>query len=241
MKAKQTKEGCWWKGQFIEAYAGCQPNVSLDFNRGGLPGLSRTLKADTEAHAAGVCVEYYKKNNDDMSKFLRIIGIEFVRMDVPDGSSGGTGYCEYGVVKVSYDNGVEHTLSVPAYYNSLNGAWEELYKNVESCANPREAYELLRGAIGDVVRDASFDDLMEGFKYPKPIPQKIGNKIYRIRKLTSRECFRLMGVSDEDVDKIKAAGISESQQYKMAGNSIVVQVLEGIFTQMFRKDSDCLF
>lgn len=66
-------------------------------------------------------------------------------------------------------------------------------------------------------------------------------KVYRIRKLTSRECFRLMGVSDADIDKIKAAGISESQQYKMAGNSIVVQVLEGIFTQMFRKDDDALF
>lgn len=66
-------------------------------------------------------------------------------------------------------------------------------------------------------------------------------KHYRIRKLTSRECFRLMGVSDSDIDKIKAAGISESQQYKMAGNSIVVQVMEGIFAQMFRKDSDALF
>ena len=66
-------------------------------------------------------------------------------------------------------------------------------------------------------------------------------KIYRIRKLTARECFRLMGVSETDIDKIKDAGISESQQYKLAGNSIVVSVLEGIFTQMFRADSDCLF
>jgi len=66
-------------------------------------------------------------------------------------------------------------------------------------------------------------------------------KRYRIRKLTSRECFRFMGVNDEDIDKIKSAGISESQQYKMAGNSIVVPVLEGIFTQMFRLDDDALF
>lgn len=58
-------------------------------------------------------------------------------------------------------------------------------------------------------------------------------KRYRIRKLTARECFRLQGVSDSDIDKIKAAGISESQQYKMAGNSIVVDVLMGIFQQMF--------
>lgn len=80
--------------------------------------------------------------------------------------------------------------------------------------------------------------------FPSVIEQtnnKDMSKIYRIRKLTSRECFRLMGVSDSDIDKVKEAGISESQQYKMAGNSIVVQVLEGIFTQMFRKDSDALF
>lgn len=55
----------------------------------------------------------------------------------------------------------------------------------------------------------------------------------RIRKLTPRECFRLMGVSDADIDKIQAAGISKSQQYKMAGNSIVVNCLAAIFRQMF--------
>jgi DNA (cytosine-5)-methyltransferase 1 len=55
----------------------------------------------------------------------------------------------------------------------------------------------------------------------------------KIRKLTPRECFRLMGVSEEDIDKIQAAGISETQQYKMAGNSIVVPVLEGIFRELF--------
>lgn len=66
-------------------------------------------------------------------------------------------------------------------------------------------------------------------------------KRYRIRKLTTRECFRLMDVRDEDIDKIKATGVSESQQYKLAGNSIVVAVLEGIFTQMFRADTDALF
>lgn len=55
----------------------------------------------------------------------------------------------------------------------------------------------------------------------------------RYRKFTPRECFRLMDVSDEDIDRIQAAGISECQQYKMAGNSIVVAVLCGIFERMF--------
>ena len=54
---------------------------------------------------------------------------------------------------------------------------------------------------------------------------------FRIRKLTPRECWRLMGWKDEQFDKIK--GISNAQLYKMAGNGIVVNVLEAIFTNMF--------
>ena len=56
---------------------------------------------------------------------------------------------------------------------------------------------------------------------------------YRIRKLTERECFRLMDVDDADIDKIQAAGISKSQQYKLAGNSIVTNVLFHIFRKLF--------
>jgi site-specific DNA-cytosine methylase len=56
---------------------------------------------------------------------------------------------------------------------------------------------------------------------------------YRIRKLTPRECFRLMDVDENVIDTIQAAGISNSQQYKLAGNSIVVACLEKIFEQMF--------
>lgn len=60
---------------------------------------------------------------------------------------------------------------------------------------------------------------------------------YRIRKLTPRECFRLMGVDDKDIDAIQAAGISNSQQYKMAGNSIVVDVLYHQFVKAFIDNS----
>lgn len=67
---------------------------------------------------------------------------------------------------------------------------------------------------------------------------------YRIRRLVPRECFRLMDVSDEDYNKIKnyvkghrqngkPMYISESQQYKLAGNSIVVACMEHIFEQLF--------
>lgn len=54
-----------------------------------------------------------------------------------------------------------------------------------------------------------------------------------IRKLTERECFRLMDVNESDIDKIQDSGVSRSQQYKMAGNSIVVACMEGIFFNLF--------
>ena len=65
------------------------------------------------------------------------------------------------------------------------------------------------------------------------LPSELKGKKFRIRKLTPRECFRLMGVDDRDIDKIQAAGVSNSAQYKLAGNSIVVDVLFHIFRKMF--------
>ena len=55
---------------------------------------------------------------------------------------------------------------------------------------------------------------------------------YRIRKLTPKECWRLMGFADEDFEKAKNAGVSNSQLYKQAGNSIVVNVLMGILNNL---------
>ena len=65
------------------------------------------------------------------------------------------------------------------------------------------------------------------------LPKELQGKKFRIRKLTPKECFRLMGVDDEDIDKIQRAGISNSSQYKLAGNSIVVDVLYHIFRKLF--------
>lgn len=130
MRVKETIEGCWYKNKFIPVWGGLYDNTTMEFFRGALPGVSRTLKCDD---SACVCVEQLIKNDKEMAK------------------------------------------------------------------------------------------------------------VYRIRKLSPLECHRLMGVSDEDFYKMKDAGISDSQLYKMAGNSIVVNVLEGIFTQMFRVDNECLF
>ena len=55
----------------------------------------------------------------------------------------------------------------------------------------------------------------------------------RLRKLTPRECFRLQGVREHDIDTLLSAGISDSQLYKLAGNSICVDCMVGIFKNLF--------
>lgn len=56
----------------------------------------------------------------------------------------------------------------------------------------------------------------------------------RIRKLTPKECFRLMGFSDENYQAAKDAGVSNSQLYKQTGNSIVVDVLYYILVELYK-------
>ena len=59
----------------------------------------------------------------------------------------------------------------------------------------------------------------------------------RVRKLTPRECYRLMGFTDEQFDRSQAFS-SDSQLYKQAGNSIVVDVLYYIFGKLFEVDTE---
>ncbi len=58
------------------------------------------------------------------------------------------------------------------------------------------------------------------------------NQGLRIRKLTPKECWRLMGFDDEDFERAEKVN-SNTQLYKQAGNSIVVNVLMAIFKQLF--------
>lgn len=72
---------------------------------------------------------------------------------------------------------------------------------------------------------------MQGGGREPMIIDDVEAKKYRIRKLTPRECWRLMAFSDEDFDKAEKV-VSNTQIYKQAGNSICVCVLMAIFSQM---------
>lgn len=56
---------------------------------------------------------------------------------------------------------------------------------------------------------------------------------FRIRKLTPTECFRLMDVDNQDIEKMKQAGIAKTNLYKLAGNSIVVSCMFHLFRKLF--------
>ncbi len=74
----------------------------------------------------------------------------------------------------------------------------------------------------------ALDTCQGGNRQPKILAEDT-----RIRKLTPLECWRLMGFDDEDFHKAQQSGVSNSQLYKQAGNSIVVNVLEKIFKNLF--------
>lgn len=104
---------------------------------------------------------------------------------------------------------------------------EIISKNIETPVAIDEQNVKVRtdGLVGTIMTDGSS-------------PKK-NNRIccidWRIRKLTPRECFRLMGFTDEEFDRIH--NISNTQLYKQAGNSIVVNVLMAIFNELFNQNS----
>lgn len=64
------------------------------------------------------------------------------------------------------------------------------------------------------------------------------NKKYRIRKLTENECFKLMGFTSEDCNKCKEVGISKSQLYRQAGNSIITNCIQFIMEHLYKSQYD---
>ena len=87
-----------------------------------------------------------------------------------------------------------------------------------------------RGRVGQQV--AQTIDTGAGLAVVESIPN------FRIRKLTPTECWLLMGFTKDDIEKAINIGISNTQLYKQAGNSIVVDVLEHIFKNIFNENGE---
>ena len=96
--------------------------------------------------------------------------------------------------------------------------------------------QLKGGEKGRVVDRDGIGYTLTATEYKDPLKIAEHGNTYgvRIRKLTPRECWRLMGFLDEEFDRVH--GISNSQLYKQAGNSIVVNVLSALLSQLFYKE-----
>ena len=92
------------------------------------------------------------------------------------------------------------------------------------------------GLEAKIVIDGLTRDTLTATEYKDPLKIAEPEHAYgvRIRKLTPRECWRLMGFLDEEFDRVH--GISNSQLYKQAGNSIVVNVLSALLSQLFYRE-----
>lgn len=107
------------------------------------------------------------------------------------------------------EDGISNTLSTVQKDNLLMCAYDEQNNTLRT-----------DGTVGTLTTDGSS---------PKHNNRVIvGGNSVRIRRLTPRECWRLQGFPDEYFDKAKAAGISDSQLYKMAGNAVSVPVAKAI-------------
>lgn len=135
---------------------------------------------------------------------------------------GQTGYGWHFEQQVYDAEGVTRALKA-------GGGSGNIPKVIEPCAlDEQNQYIRTDGCVGTIMTDGSL---------PKH-NNRVVEEDFRIRKLTPKECFRLMGFDDSDVDLLVANKISNTQLYKMAGNSIVVNVLEFLFCQIFDNENE---
>ena len=152
---------------------------------------------------------------------------------------------------VAKDNYVAEPTIVEDFYKSRPA--REYKETAPTLRADRQGLKVMGGVAIRTANKVGYDMATDGdsvdLSYPESKTKRgrVGHEIsktlmaadcmgtienYRIRKLTPKECWRLMSFSDEDFEKAKASGVSNSQLYKQAGNSIVVKVLEGILRNL---------
>ena len=160
---------------------------------------------------------------------------------------GNTGNTGHGNFNVFNDNGLGRTVAARDYKDPMRIAEEQFTAKKPNERLSQQAIETannsnLEKEHGDFIQAYNHDHNKEGIS-PTLTTRPEGLKTailpivgeqpkYRIRKLTPKECFRLQSFSDEDFDKLVEAGISNSQLYKMAGNSITINVVDAIMEKL---------
>ena len=120
-------------------------------------------------------------------------------------------------------DGIGHTLAATDYKDPLKIVTEGFIRDAQC----QSAQVFSSNGLSRTITACDYKD-------PLKIAEPEHTRTVRIRKLTPRECWRLMGFLDEEFDRVH--GVSNSQLYKQAGNSIVVNVLSALLSQLFYKE-----
>ena len=140
---------------------------------------------------------------------------------VPTLTARGAGEEHSGMI--TYSDSLDNTTNLQDKCLNIKEATKKCYKEAydgDSVNLEQPNSKTRRGRVGNQVAQTLTTSCNQGV---------VNN--YRIRKLTPKECWRLMGFDDEDFEKASQVN-SNAQLYKQAGNSIVVQVLEVIFREL---------
>lgn len=144
---------------------------------------------------------------------------------VPTLTARGAGEEHSGMI--TYSDSLDNTTNLQDKCLNIKEATKKGYKEAydgDSVNLEQPNSKTRRGRVGNQVAQTLTTSCNQGV---------VNN--YRIRKLTPKECWRLMGFDDEDFEKASQVN-SNAQLYKQAGNSIVVQVLEAIFRELLGVD-----
>ena len=199
-----NKEGCIQVGNIYPDSENMENTLTTSCNQGVVIGAAKVQQVGTTKETEWNKQQYRVYSIDGLSPCLNCCG------------GGGL---EPKIVEQDMT-----TIIGNKQKNPFRGTTEEISPCITSaCGAGGGMTPMFTDAPLEYARTEEFIEQLRGHQEPR----------YRIRKLTPRECLRLMDVSDSDIDKIQAVGISNSQQYKLAGNSIVVDVLYHLFRKMF--------
>lgn len=214
--------GAWDNPQVGRVYdvSGCSPTLNTCSGGGHEPKVIQVGKLNSSQD--GVVIDEngiaptHTAGHGNTPKVLKIGNIN------PSGNGmNGSVYSENGLSPTLTTNkGEGNKVAIKQALETLN----------ENDCKPGDTINAFNKHVDKSGYSPTLTTRPEGFKTAiLPVTDNI-----RIRKLTPRETFRLMGFSDENFDAAQKAGVSNSQLYKQAGNSIVVDVLYYIYVELYK-------
>lgn len=129
-----------------------------------------------------------------------------------------------------FENGISPTLTSASADEKIITQLKSKCKRLASLVE-KTTFEEGQVLNMDLYNQTTNKDISQCLTEPHHNTQRLFDG-YRIRKLTPKECWRLMGFDDIDFEKAQTTGVSNTQLYKQAGNSIVVNVLEEIIKNL---------